>query len=282
MTNRKGTRGYQKNFKVKLRRRREGKTDYKHRINMLRQDMYKFGSVKSRLVVRITNTKIICSIQKAYADGDRVVAYADSTELKKFGIHFGLTNYFAAYATGLLLGRRALAANGMDKEYSVNEDIGEYKITEDASDERRAYKVFLDIGLARATKGARVFAAMKGASDAGLYIPHSPSKFVGYDGKNLNADELRDRIFMKPLVEYMANMKAEDNDRYQKQFSEYIKHGVEPSQIQSIYEVALKQISAEGVRVKKERKPYDSTKYKNLKKSTLSEKKAKILAKLQE
>ena len=87
---------------------------------------------------------------------------------------------------------------------------------------------------------------------------------------------------MKPLVEYMANMKAEDNDRYQKQFSEYIKHGVEPSQIQSIYEAALKQISTEGVRVKKERKPYDSTKYKNLKKSTLSEKKAKILAKLQE
>src|SRR5262249_47479849 len=101
---RKLTRSYQCNFQVKRRRRREGKTDYQHRTNMLRQHCNSYGYVKSRLVVRITGTKVICAVVKAYIDGDRVVAYADSTELKRYGVDFGLTNYFAAYATGLLCG----------------------------------------------------------------------------------------------------------------------------------------------------------------------------------
>lgn len=34
---------------------------------------------------------------------------ADSTELRRFNIHAGLTNYAAAYATGLLTARRLLS-----------------------------------------------------------------------------------------------------------------------------------------------------------------------------
>ena len=44
----------------------------------------------------------------------------------------------------------------------------------------RPFKCLLDIGLARATTGARVFGALKGAVDGGLDIPHSEKRFPGY------------------------------------------------------------------------------------------------------
>ncbi|KAL6121746.1 rpl5a [Nucleospora cyclopteri] len=281
MTNKKGTRSYQCNFQTKRRRRREGKTDYKHRINLLRQDVNKFGAIKSRLVVRKTNSKIICSIQKAYLDGDRTVAYADSTELTKYGVNFGLSNYFAAYATGLLCGRRALLANGLDQDYTVQKDVGEYKPTEDNDDcERRAYKVFLDIGLSKASKGAKVFAAMKGASDAGLYIPHSPAKFVGFDGKELNAEVLRERIFMKQNSEYMKSLKESDEEKYKLQFSQYIKNGINPDSIQNIYEKCLEKIAENPIKEKKEKKDYSAFKKYKVKKLTAAERKERIEEKL--
>jgi len=282
MTDRKGTRSYQCNFQTKRRRRRQGKTDYKHRTNMIRQDINKYGAVKSRLVVRITNSKVICSIHKAFIDGDRIVAYADSTELKRYGVEFGLTNYFAAYATGLLVGRRALLQNGLDKDYQPNENVGEHKVTENNEEvERCAYKVFLDIGLARSSKGAKVFSAMKGASDAGLQIPHGPSKFYGFDGENLNSEELRDRIFMKQNADYMNLLRDTDENAYKKQFSKYISLNIQPDSIQSIYENCLKSISESPAKEKKEKKDYLGFKKYNVAKLTLEERKARISRKLE-
>lgn len=280
MTDRKGTRNYQRNFKVKLRRRREGKTDYQQRRNLLRQDVNKFGAVKSRLVVRFTNSKVICQIVKAFVDGDRVVASADSTELKKFGVTFGLTNYFAAYATGMLCARRALGVNGLS-HYEVNTEIGEHKLTEDADDERRAYKVFLDVGLKRATKGAKVFAAMKGASDAGLFIPHSPSKFAGFDGEKLDAKVMKERIFMAENVKYMKDLKQNDEEKYKKQFSAYLKLKINPDDIEKIYKGALDKIAKESAPTETQKKAYSGKKYTTkLKKLSLEERKARVAAKL--
>lgn len=242
-------------FQVKRRRRRESKTDYKHRTNMLRQGCNKHGAVKSRLVVRRTNKKIIVAIVQAFVTGDRVVATADSSELPRYGVDFGLTNYFAAYATGMLCARRVLAQmDGMDSIYSPNTDVGEYCVTEDKDDCRRAYKVFLDIGLARSSRGARVFAAMKGASDGGLHIPHSESKFYGFTAENgLDSAKLRERIFSKPLVEYMQSLKSTDAERYQRLFSGYIAKGVEPEAIEAKQQQCLEAIIADPSRVVRER-----------------------------
>lgn len=255
MSNTKGTRNYMRNFQTKRRRRREGKTDYQHRRNLLRQDNTQSGVVKSRLVVRITNTKVIVSIVKAFIDGDRIVASADSTELKNYGVNFGLSNHFAAYATGFLCARRALASNGLDKIYQPNTEVGKYVVTEDKDEEHKAYKVFLDIGLARASKGSNVFIAMKGASDAGLQIPHSESKFVGYTEKGLDANVLRNRIFMKPNTDYMMKLRDEDEDAYKRQFSKYISLNIKPEDIQSTYESCLKQISENPMKNKTDEKP---------------------------
>ncbi|ADM11690.1 60S ribosomal protein L5 [Encephalitozoon intestinalis ATCC 50506] len=281
MSNAKGTRNYHKNFQVKRRRRREGKTDYKHRTNMIRQDSNSYGSVKHRLVVRITKSRVICQITGAYMDGDRVMVYADSSELKKYGINFGLTNYSAAYATGFLIGRRALTALSLDGVYGPKEIDGTYSITEDVDGERKAPKVFLDIGLARSTKGAKVFGAMKGASDAGLNIPHSEVKFYGYqeDG-SFDAKELHDRIFGYNVSEYMQKLRDSDEEKYKTQFSDYIKKGISAEDIPQIYKSALDKIASDPSKEAREVKDYSSLKKYRPVRLTYEERKERIQAKL--
>lgn len=93
----------------------------------------------------------------------------------------GLTNYAAAYCTGLLIARRILQKLGLDSLYTgcteVNGD--EYNV-EALDDGPGAFRCFLDVGLNRTTTGARVFGALKGAVDGGLNIPHSVKRFPGY------------------------------------------------------------------------------------------------------
>jgi len=46
--------------------------------------------------------------------------------------------------------------------------------------DKRPFKAFLDVGLVRTTTGNRVFGAMKGAIDGGVFIPHNTKRFPGY------------------------------------------------------------------------------------------------------
>jgi large subunit ribosomal protein L5e len=66
----------------------------------------KYNTPKYRMVVRLSNKDICCQILYARLEGDRVVAAAYSHELPNYGVPVGLTNYAAAYCTGLLLARR--------------------------------------------------------------------------------------------------------------------------------------------------------------------------------
>ena len=50
----------------------------------------------------------------------------------------------------------------------------------DGKKPRRPFKAILDIGLARATTGARVFGVLKGALDVGIDIHHSENRFHGF------------------------------------------------------------------------------------------------------
>ncbi|ORD93052.1 RL5B [Enterospora canceri] len=182
----------------------------------------------------------------------------------------------------MLCGRRALAANDLDKQFVTKTDVGAFEETESPIEERRAYKVFQDIGLARATKGAKVFIAMKGASDSGLFIPHSPSKFVGWDGEDLQAEELANRIFMKENCSYMEHLKENDEEKYKLQFGGYVAKKIEPGSIEAIYKNALKKIGAEGAKVEKKKAEYSGKKYENKKKISLAERKERVAARLAE
>ncbi|HII39137.1 TPA: 50S ribosomal protein L18 [Candidatus Micrarchaeota archaeon] len=141
---------------VHFRRRREGKTDYAKRLALLK-------SRKARLVVRKTNARVIVQFVEYDARGDRTVASADSKELAGHGF-VGKCNAPSAYLVAALAAKKA-AAKGL-KEFVL--DTGRHDIT----------------------KGGIVFAALKGALDAGLQAPHSPECFPLQDrieGKHLAA-----------------------------------------------------------------------------------------------
>ena len=116
-----------------------------------------------RFCVRFTNRDVICQVIRATIAGDIVVSAAYAHELKDFGLTVGLTNYAAAYATGLLCARRTLKKYGLDEQYEGQTDTE--KIGEDfnveADDEKRPFKALLDVGLIRTSSGAKVFGALK-------------------------------------------------------------------------------------------------------------------------
>jgi len=70
----------------------------------------------------------------------------------------------------------------MDNFYAGATEInGErFDVSEDPNEERRPFKAVLDVGLRRTTTGSRVFGVLKGATDAGVYVPHSETRFPGF------------------------------------------------------------------------------------------------------
>jgi len=76
---------------------------------------------------------------------------------------------------------------------------------------------------------------MKGASDGGLYIPHSEKRFPGYDieSKELDAETLRKYIFAGHVAEYMETLADDDEERYKSQFQGYITMRLRPMVLRS-------------------------------------------------
>jgi large subunit ribosomal protein L5e len=206
-----------------------------------------------------------------------------------------LTNQAAAYATGLLLARRALKKLDLDEDFvGVEEADGEFQLTEAAGEgdeERRPFKAFLDVGLVRTTTGARVFGAMKGASDGGLYIPHSENRFPGYDpeAKELDADTLRNYIFAGHVGEYMETLADDDEEKYKQQFSGYLDDDLDAEGLEEVYTDAHKAIREDpflkdpeaGEKKSADYWKKESLKYKK-KKLTYDEKKERVQARIAE
>lgn len=143
-------------YRVKFRRVRMGKTDYRARKQLL-------ISRKPRLVVRksLKNTQIQIIVPEQ--SGDVTLVCANTQDLKKYGFTAATGNITSAYLAGLLLGYRA-------KKKGQTEAIA-------------------DLGLYHTTKGGLLYAAIKGAVDAGLEIPHDPKIFPTEDrimGKHID------------------------------------------------------------------------------------------------
>ncbi|KAL2357170.1 60S ribosomal protein L5 [Cryomyces antarcticus] len=286
---------YFSRYQVKYKRRRAGKTDYYARKRLITQAKNKYNAPKYRLVVRFTNRDIVMQIVSSEISGDKVFVAAYAHELKRYGINHGLTNWAAAYCTGLLVARRALKKLGLDGDFAgVEEADGEFKLTEAAETddgERRPFKCFLDVGLTRTSTGARVFGAMKGASDGGIYIPHSENRFPGYDmeTKELDAETLRKYIFGGHVAEYMETLADDDEERYKSQFQGYIDEDIEADGLEELYQEAHKQIREdpfkkdedEGEKKTKEEYKQEALKFRN-KKQTKSEKEERIKSKIAE
>lgn len=282
-------------FQTKYKRRRSGKTDYYARKRLITQAKNKYNAPKYRLVVRFTNRDIIMQIVTSEVSGDKVFCSAYSHELKAYGIEHGLTNWSAAYATGLLIARRVLKKLGLDETFTgVEEADGEYTLTEAAETddgERRPFKAFLDVGLARTSTGARVFGAMKGASDGGILIPHSENRFPGFDmeTEELDAETLRKYIFGGHVAEYMETLADDDEERYKSQFGKYIDDEIEADGVEDIYTEAhaairedpFKKVESDAPKKSKEEWKKESQKYRS-KKLSYDERKKRVQEKIAE
>lgn len=233
-------------------------------------------------------------------------AYAH--ELTRYGLPVGHTNYAAGiaflllflpshhlltrsfilillwkvYATGLLVARRHLSKIKLADSYvGKTEDLGE-DFNVEQNGQRRPFCALLDIGLARTSTGARIFAALKGAVDGGIDVPHSASRFVGYktgekEG-SLNAAVLRKYIFAGHVADYMKKLSEDDPDKYKKQFSRYLKNGITADKLEEVIKKTHAAIRANPAAA--EKKPFAGEKKRHhLKKRTFDERRAAIAAK---
>ena len=73
-------------------------------------------------MVRFSNKDIFCQFMYSTLAGDVCVAAARARELPKFGLEVGLSNYAAAYCTGLLAARRVLVKFGLADTYTGVEE----------------------------------------------------------------------------------------------------------------------------------------------------------------
>jgi len=158
--------------RVAFRRRREGKTDYRRRLKLL-----KGGEPRAVFRKSLQNTTVQMVIYDS--GGDKVVASAFSKELKKYGWITGTGNIPASYLTGLLAGKRAIA--------------------------RGIKNAVLDIGLNEPVPGARAFASLKGLVDAGVEIPHDEEVLPSPD--RLEGKHLGENV-MKAFKEVKAKLEA--------------------------------------------------------------------------
>ncbi|MEM3555354.1 MAG: 50S ribosomal protein L18 [Candidatus Micrarchaeia archaeon] len=185
-------------YVVAFRRRRKNLTNYGKRMKLLK-------SGKTRMVVRRSNRNVIVQFINYSEKGDVTVASASSKELEGMGWQ-SRCNTPTAYLTGMLAGKKA-------REKGVGEFV-------------------LDIGLATPSKGALVFAAAKGAIDAGV-----KTKFD---------DGMVDwsRIRGEHIAKYAESLKGKPE--YEKLFSAYLKANFAPEKIPEVFDRVKEQIAKGG------------------------------------
>lgn len=186
--------------RLPLKRRRLGVTDYRLRTRLLRSGL-------PRLAVRISNKHVCAQVLIAELGGDKTVASAHSGELMRYGWRLSGKSLSAAYLVGLLAGYRALG--------------------------KGVKSAVLDMGLRTPTGGSRVFAALKGALEAGLEVPHGP--------ETLPEDS---RLEGEHVSRYLKAVAAAEQPRL-RQFSRYIGAGVPPGELKAMLRAAEQAIKAE-------------------------------------
>lgn len=150
-------------------------------------------SNKLRFVVRGSLKNFQASVIEYSAKGDKVMFTVDSKALAKLGWKGDSGNLPSAYLIGALAGKKAL-------EKGIKDAV-------------------LDLGFNNSTKGSRLYAALAGAVDAGLNIPFNPEVLPS-----------KDRLSGEHIAKYAQHL--EKNEQiYKRQFSNYIKKGLNPADI---------------------------------------------------
>ena len=186
---------------VGFRRKISGKTHYGKRLKIL-------VSNKLRLVIRKSLKNMQANIIAYDSNGDKVLSSANSRELEKLGWRLDKVNLPGAYLVGFLLGKKA-KRNGIKN-------------------------AILDLGLNRPVKGGRFYAALSGALDAGLDIPHNPKILPP-----------KERIAGEHIAKYAVKLKNNEN-AFKKQFNDYIKNGINPEKVIDYFNKTKNKIEEEN------------------------------------
>lgn len=197
-------------YRVPFRRRREGKTDYKARKALI---ISRIPRVVTRDSLKHMNVQVV----EATPTGDKVIVSANSQELKNYGWKVACGNLPSAYLTGLLCGVRATAKN--------------------------VTKAMADIGLHQPTKGARVFASLKGVIDAGVDVPHSAEKLPN-----------EKRLKGQHIADYAKNLSSSNAELYEKTFSKYLKRKLSPEKLTEHFEEVKEKIASPPKKEKTKKK----------------------------
>lgn len=163
-----------------------------------RQRLSLLRSWKPRMVVRRTNNFLHVQFVSYDEKGDMVVAEISSKKLRGFGWKAHCGNLPAAYLTGIIAAKEA-------KKKKIAEAV-------------------LDIGLHKSLKGSSIYACALGAKDGGL---------------NINIGEKilpsKDMIRGRHIAEFAKSLKS-NKEKYNRQFSEYIKLDLNPEDLEKHFE----------------------------------------------
>jgi len=180
---------------IQYRRKRENKTNYKKRLALLK-------SKKLRLVIRIFNKNTTMQLIEYRPSGDEVVSCASSKELeKKYGWKISKASLSAAYLVGLMVGKKA-----------------------------KGKEAIVDSGLVSMLPGSRIYAAVKGAIDAGLKVPCDKEVFPK-----------EERINGKHISDYAKLLKSNE-EKYKKQFSLCLKNNIKPEEFEKYFKETKEKI----------------------------------------
>ena len=153
------------------RRKREGKTNYRKRLGLLK-------SHTLRLVVRKSLKNITVQLIEYNPDGDKTLVTVSSKELKKYGWKGYCRNTPAGYLVGILCAIKA-------KKKKIDTAV-------------------LDLGLSPARSGTVMFSVLKGVVDGGLQVPHDPTIFPSEEriaGKHISEDIVKQVEATKANIE---------------------------------------------------------------------------------
>jgi large subunit ribosomal protein L18 len=174
-------------YVVPFRRKREGRTIYGRRLALLQ-------SRKPRLVVRKTSRGLVLQMVSFMPEGDRTMVAVNTKKLREYG-WMPKSNMPTAYLAGLLIGKMA-------KGKGISGAV-------------------LDIGRHTPSRQSIVFAAMKGAIDAGIEA-------------NLGMEIDESRLTGAHIAEYAKLIKG-DKAKYERQFSKYINAKVDPERLPELF-----------------------------------------------
>merc|ERR1712060_448252 len=117
----------------------------------------------------------------------------------------------------------------------------------------------------------------------------SERRFRGWDAEandgegDYDPEVHRNSIFGKPVGDYMKLLKEEDEEKYKRQFSRYIKEGIGADDLEEIYRKAHEAIRADPSRAPK--KEFKGTKYAGefkRKKLTFEQRRERVKKKIEE